>query len=71
MIIMIKKELVPYLSEIKNDEMALGHADVMANKGSVCIGFNLGKTRLLFINSHFAAHEDSKYLERRDLFSTY
>ena len=53
MIVIIKKELAPYLSQIENDELALGHGDVLANKGSVCVGFQLGKLRLLFINSHF------------------
>ena len=66
MIIIIRKELAPYLSNINNDELALGHGDVLANKGSVCVGLSLGRLRLLFINSHFEAHEYSKHLDRRN-----
>lgn len=66
MIIFIRKELVPYLSEIKNDQLALGHGDVMANKGSVSIAFKLGNLRLLFITSHLCPHEDAKSLEKRN-----
>ena len=64
MIVLIKKALIPYLSDIDNDQLACGTGDMLSNKGAVSISFKLGDTRLLFINSHLQAHDDG--LERRN-----
>ena len=58
LIVIIRKRFAPYLSEIKNSEMALGYQGMLANKGSICISFKLGKIRMLFINCHLEAHNE-------------
>jgi hypothetical protein len=54
--IFIRKKHVYYLSDIKNDAIATGIADMVANKGGVCISFKIGGKRMLFINCHQEAH---------------
>jgi hypothetical protein len=56
LIVIIRKRFAPYLSEIKNSELALGYKGMLANKGSICISFKLGKVRMIFINCHLEAH---------------
>jgi len=62
--IIVKKELVQYLSEIKSESMALGLGNVLTNKGAVMISFKLGTSKLLFINCHLEAHDEG--LEKRN-----
>ena len=57
LIVICRKKLVPYVSNIKNETMGIGLGDMLSNKGSVCISFMLGKTRLLFINCHLEAYD--------------
>jgi hypothetical protein len=64
MIVICRKKLAPYLSEIHNETLAIGVADFLSNKGSVCISFKLGNLRLLFVNCHLEAHE--KNLTKRN-----
>jgi|TARA_B110000285_G_C15096988_1_gene602627 hypothetical protein len=54
--VFLKKKHVLNLSDIKNDTIATGIADVMANKGGVSISFKLSGKRMLFINCHQEAH---------------
>lgn len=58
MIVVIRKNLAPYLSNVRNDELPLGFKGMMPNKGSICVSFNLGKMRLMFINCHLEAHDE-------------
>jgi hypothetical protein len=62
--IIVKKELVQYLSDIKSESMALGLGNVLTNKGAVMISFKLGTSKLLFINCHLEAHDEG--LEKRN-----
>ena len=57
MVIICKKRLIPYISNIHNETLSIGMGDMLSNKGSVCISFMLGKLRLLFINCHLEAHD--------------
>ena len=57
LIVICRKKLAPYLSEINNDTLAYGIGDMIANKGAVCISFKLGKIKMLFINCHLEAHD--------------
>lgn len=65
LIVIIRKRLAPFLTDIKNQEMALGFGNMMSNKGAVCISFKLGGTRMLIINCHLEAHNEG--LERRNV----
>jgi hypothetical protein len=64
LIIIIRKRLAPFLSDIKNTDLALGFGNVVGNKGAVCISFKLGDTRVLAINCHLEAHNEG--LEKRN-----
>jgi hypothetical protein len=65
LIVICRKKLAPYISEVRNDTLALGIGDMMTNKGAVNISFKLGDQRLLFINNHLEAH-DENLLKRND-----
>jgi hypothetical protein len=65
MIIVCKKKYTPYISDIKNESLAVGTGDMLSNKGAVSISFKLGKTRLLFINCHLQAFDGQ--LSKRNL----
>lgn len=59
LIVVCKKSLASYLTDIENGERAIGVGAMLANKGAVSISFKLGATRLLFISCHLAPHDDS------------
>jgi hypothetical protein len=65
LIVLIRKRLAPFLSEVKNQEMALGFGNVVSNKGAVGISFKLGSIRMVVINCHLEAHNEG--LERRNV----
>ena len=53
MIVVIWKSLAPYLSNVKNNQLPLGFLNgMMPNKGGICISFDIGKIRMMFINCH-------------------
>lgn len=58
LVVFLRKSLVPFLSDLKNDTLALGAGDFLVNKGAVSISFKLGKVRMNFINCHLAAHNE-------------
>ena len=64
LIVVIRKNLAPYLSEIKTEELALGFGNVISNKGAVAISFKLGNSSILAINCHLEAHTEG--LEKRN-----
>eukprot|EP00475_Leptophrys_vorax_P013363 TRINITY_DN19747_c0_g1_i1.p1 TRINITY_DN19747_c0_g1~~TRINITY_DN19747_c0_g1_i1.p1 ORF type:complete len:813 (+),score=179.31 TRINITY_DN19747_c0_g1_i1:14-2452(+) len=45
---------------------ATGFANVLKNKGGVCISFKLGKLSFAFVNCHLAAHRKGKYAVQRN-----
>lgn len=65
LMVIVRKRLAPFLSDIRNQELALGFGNVVSNKGAVCISFKLGNTRILAINCHLEAHNEG--LERRNV----
>jgi len=65
LIVISRKSLIPYISEVRNDTLALGIGDMCANKGGVNVSFKLGAKRLLFINCHLEAH-DHNLLRRNE-----
>jgi phosphatidylinositol-bisphosphatase len=56
--VFIHRYLWRYCWDIKTGHVATGIANVIGNKGGVQIGFNLGRTSLLFTNAHLAAHQN-------------
>jgi len=45
-----------YCWDIKTGQVATGLGNLIGNKGGTQVGFNLGRTSLLFVNAHLAAH---------------
>jgi phosphatidylinositol-bisphosphatase len=56
--VFIHRYLWRYCWDIKTGHVATGIANVIGNKGGVQVGFNLGRTSLLFTNAHLAAHQN-------------
>jgi hypothetical protein len=42
LVVVCKKRLAAYISNVQNDTLAIGVADMLSNKGAVSISFNLG-----------------------------
>ena len=55
-IVIVRKSLLPLISQIETKELAMGFGNRLPNKGAVSISFTLDGKRLLFINCHLAAH---------------
>lgn len=58
-VVFVRARLFPYCHHIEHGAVATGIGSVMGNKGGVAIGFDIGATSLLFINAHFAAHQNA------------
>lgn len=54
--VFLHRYLWRYCWDIKTGHVATGFGNVMGNKGGVQVGFSLGRTSVLFINAHLAAH---------------
>jgi hypothetical protein len=50
LVVFASVRLVPIISDIKVNHVATGFMNFMGNKGGIGIGFNIGKTSILFIN---------------------
>lgn len=55
--VFIHRYLWRYCWDIKTGQVATGFGNVMGNKGGAQVGFSLGRTKVLFINAHLAAHQ--------------
>ena len=53
------RALLPVISDIQSSAVPTGWRNTLGNKGGVAVGFNVGKTALLFINAHLAAHKNA------------
>jgi hypothetical protein len=56
LIVLVRRELAPFVSQIQKDSVACGIANVLGNKGAVGISFWLYDYSFCFISSHLAAH---------------
>jgi len=69
LIIFARKHLNGYIHHIETGSVPTGIGRMMGNKGGVAIGFSISNTSMLFIHSHFAAHQD-KVEQRNNDFHT-
>ena len=46
------------MSATESSSVATGLGNTLGNKGGVGVGFTVGSTSFLFINAHFAAHQN-------------
>ena len=58
-IVFVRKDLLPHISNVQTDSVATGLADLIGNKGGVAVSFLFGNTSMLFVNCHFAAHQNN------------
>jgi hypothetical protein len=49
--------LLPFISAVESSAVATGLLDTLGNKGGIGVGFNIGRTSLLFVNCHLTAHQ--------------
>merc|ERR1712166_724692 len=64
--VFVKKELLPLVSATESSSVATGLGNTLGNKGGVGVGFTVGSTSFLFINAHFAAHQNKIAERNRD-----
>lgn len=64
--VFVKKELLPLVSGVESSYVATGIGNTLGNKGAVGVGFSLASTSFLFINAHFAAHQNKVADRNRD-----
>ena len=57
--VFVARALLPVISDIQSSAVPTGWRNTLGNKGGVAVGFNVGKTALLFINAHLAAHKNA------------
>ena len=60
MIVLVRKEYLAQLSDIKTDTISFGFGNFMPNKGAVSVSFRIGAKKLLFINCHLDAHIENR-----------
>jgi len=54
--VFVHRYLWRYIWDIKSAQVATGFGNVIGNKGGTQIGFNIGRTSMLCVNAHLAAH---------------
>jgi len=57
LLLIARTTLVPFISDVHTHTEATGVASVLGNKGGVVVALNVRDTRLVFVNSHLAAHQ--------------
>lgn len=55
--VFVRPELAPHVGEVSTASVACGLMGVAGNKGAVAVSLSLYRRRLLFLSSHFAAHQ--------------
>ena len=53
----VRTGLLPEVSNVRTAHVACGIGDILGNKGGVGISLCVGRTSLLLVNSHLAAHQ--------------
>ncbi len=57
-------QVAPRVKDVRTSSIACGVGNVLGNKGAVGVSLSVDALRLLFINSHLAAHDE--HIERRN-----
>eukprot|EP00754_Rhynchopus_humris_P034200 Rhum_TRINITY_DN15544_c0_g1::Rhum_TRINITY_DN15544_c0_g1_i1::g.161178::m.161178/K15909/SHIP2, INPPL1; phosphatidylinositol-3,4,5-trisphosphate 5-phosphatase 2 len=67
-LVLARNEYKPFITQVRKAQEATGVARVGGNKGGVAIGFSLRETRLCFVGSHLAAHQERWENRNKDHF---
>lgn len=65
--IFARTNIVKYITEVKAHTEGTGIAGVGGNKGAVVVSLNIRDTRVCFVNSHLAAHQDKSKKRNEDV----
>lgn len=57
LVIIVRKKLIPHISNIEIKKMPIGFFNKLANKGAISISMYIKGKRFLFLNCHLCAHE--------------
>eukprot|EP00276_Gloeochaete_wittrockiana_P003554 CAMPEP_0184658458 /NCGR_PEP_ID=MMETSP0308-20130426/25471_1 /TAXON_ID=38269 /ORGANISM="Gloeochaete witrockiana, Strain SAG 46.84" /LENGTH=566 /DNA_ID=CAMNT_0027097447 /DNA_START=81 /DNA_END=1781 /DNA_ORIENTATION=+ len=55
--ILVRRELLPFITAVQCGRVATGIGNVIGNKGAVAISLRFGLTDFIFVNAHFPAHQ--------------
>eukprot|EP00300_Choanocystis_sp_HF-7_P021739 c20833_g1_i1.p1 GENE.c20833_g1_i1~~c20833_g1_i1.p1 ORF type:complete len:835 (+),score=212.35 c20833_g1_i1:127-2631(+) len=67
LLVFVKTELRPLVSDVSKTSKATGIGGVIGNKGGVALKFSIAGTELCFLSCHLAAHEDKVNRRNQDL----
>ena len=56
--VFLRRELLPFVSDVRRDAVSCGIGNVFGNKGSVGVAFTCAGAKLCFLNAHLAAHTE-------------
>ena len=66
MVVFVRKDLEDKVGEVATDSVACGLMGVGGNKGAVAVGLTVFRRRMLFLGSHFAAHQGAVHKRNAD-----
>lgn len=56
LMVFVHRSLWKYCWDLRTGQVPTGFANFVGNKGGTQVGFSVGRTSLLFVNAHLAAH---------------
>eukprot|EP00457_Paulinella_chromatophora_P003366 gb/GEZN01003373.1/.p1 GENE.gb/GEZN01003373.1/~~gb/GEZN01003373.1/.p1 ORF type:complete len:709 (+),score=65.39 gb/GEZN01003373.1/:48-2174(+) len=65
-IVYVKGALLQYITDVQSDSIGVGILGVGGNKGATVVRFELWNSKLCFINTHLAAHQNHVKQRNRD-----
>ncbi|KAI8923031.1 Endonuclease/exonuclease/phosphatase [Entophlyctis helioformis] len=66
LMVFVRKDIARNVTMVASSRISTGIGNVLGNKGSVAIGLLFNATSVLFVGSHFAAHQDKVASRNRD-----
>ena len=71
MLIFIRPNIKPYISKVQRITEATGAMNMLGNKGGLAVFMQINfpgfeEERLIFVSSHLAAHQDLKFIRKRN-----
>ena len=64
--IFLKKQYLPFLSNIETSTLPLGIGKIIGNKGGIILSFSIAKKSFCFLSCHLAARPGQELLRREN-----